>query len=240
MSLQKTTIIDTKYNFQAETEPLDADKYSKTLQEYHRLLWSKPLPRGKMFELSKIGQNRLYHKSELGEVTLSSDRAIATFSRWKKMSRIVNMIPREKITEFVNTTETIGAIMIWPSNRIGQMTTINGERGFNRKISDRLDLTIECIRRYYLGIPSPLYVVFKRYASFFSLFGDFRGYIDFFLLQDAVSTDYLNVNTSQPFDNFESQPLPKNVDEYIEYMENTIEFVKARNRRIEQYSINLQ
>lgn len=232
--------IDVTYNFQSETEPLDADKYSKTLQEYHRILWSKPLPNGRKFELAKINQNRLYHKSELGEFTLSSDRAIATFSKWKKMSHIIELIPQVKITEFVNAAETIGAIMLWPSNRIGQMTTINGERGFNRKICDRLDLTIECIRRYYSGIPSPLYVVLNRYASFFNLFGDFRGYIDFFLLQDSVSADYSTVKISQPFDDFESQPIPKNIDEYIEYMENTIEFVKARNRRIDQYAINLQ
>ncbi|MFZ6022128.1 MAG: DUF6994 family protein, partial [Patescibacteria group bacterium] len=149
-----------------------------------------------------------------------------------------DLIPHDKITEFVNATETIGAIMIWPSNRIGQMTTINGERGFNRKISDRLDLTIECIKRYYLGIQSPLFEVFKRYANFFSLFEDFRGYIDFFLLQDAVSADYSFVRISKPFDNFSSSPIPNSIGGYLEYVKNTTEFVKARNKRIERnYSI---
>lgn len=232
--------IDVTYNFQAETEPLDADKYSKTLQEYHRLLWSKPLPSGKMFELSKIGQNRLYHKSELGEFSLSSDRAIASFSRWKKLAHIIEKIPNDEIVDFRNITNTIGGIMIWPANRINFKTTINGERGFNRMICDRLDLTIECIRRYYLGVSSPLSDVFSRYSSFFSLFDDLKGYIDFFLLQDAVSDDYTTVMISPPFDNFATQPIPKTVEEYFDYMNNTMKFVKARNNRIEQYSLTLK
>lgn len=231
--------IDVTFNFQSETEPLDADRYSPRLQEYHQFLWSKPLPNGKMFTLEKIAGNRLYHKSEIGEFTLSSDRAIATFSKWKKLRHIISRIPGTKIEEFVNLTETIGAIMIWPANRIDLKTTINGERGFNRLICDRLDLTIECIRRYYLGIDNPLSVVFRRYSNFFALFGDFKGYVDFFLLQDAVSSDYEAVKISLPFDNFLSRPIPKNINEYSEYMNNTMEFVRARNRRIEQFAITL-
>lgn len=230
--------IDVTYNFQVETEPLDPDRYSTTLCEYHRVLWSKPLPNGKMFTLTKIEQNQLFHKSELGEFTLSSDRAIASFSKWKKLAHIIEKIPNDKIEAFRNITNTIGGIMIWPANRIDLKTTINGERGFNRLICDRLDLTIECIRRYYLGNDSPLFVVFSRYSNFFSLFGDFKGYIDFFLLQDAVSEDYSSVKISPPFDNFVTQPIPKTVDEYYEYMENTITFVKARNLRIKQFALS--
>lgn len=227
--------IDTTYNFQAETEPLDADRYSSTLQEYHRILWSKPLPNGKMFELSKISNNQLYHKSDPGEFYLSSDRAIPTFSKWKKLEHIISQIPKDRISNFINLAETIGGIIIWPSNRIGEFQTINGARGFNSKISDRLDLTIECIRRYYLNQESPLYETFKRYNSFFRLFEDFKGYIDFFLLQDAVSSDYSSVRIAPPFDNFESVPVPTTVDEYILYMNETVEFVQARNKRIARF-----
>ena len=142
--------IDVTYNFQAETEPRDADKYSKTLQEYHRLLWSKPLPNGKMFELIKISTCRLYHKSELGEFYLSSDRAIATFTKWKKLKHITTQIPKDRLDKFKEVSETIGGIIIWPSKQVDGLPTINAWRGFNSKISDRLDLTLECIRRYYL------------------------------------------------------------------------------------------
>ena len=46
--------------------------------------------------------------------------------------------------------------------------TINGARGFSRQISDQLDLTMECIRLYYLDLQSPLYETLKRYDSFSS------------------------------------------------------------------------
>jgi hypothetical protein len=65
--------------------------------------------------------------------------------------------------------------------------TINAARGFNRKISDRMDLTLECVRRYYRREDSPLAPALGRYAGFFTLFEDFQGYVDFFLLQDLVS-----------------------------------------------------
>jgi len=231
--------IDVTYNFQTETEPYDADRYSNTLQEYHRILWSKVLPNGEMFELKKIDKNRLYHKSNLGEFYLSSDRAVPTFSNWKKMEHIIKEIPKEKLSNFINITETIGAITIWPSNRIEQKATINGAKGLISKVSDRLDLTIECIRRYYLDQESPLYVTFKRYDSFFRLFEDFKGYVDFFLFQDAVSKNYNSVKIAPPYDSFESVPVPKTVEEYMQYMTYTTELVKARNKRIEELTVNL-
>jgi hypothetical protein len=227
-----SNLIDTRYNFQAELGRRDADRYSTKLQEYHRILWSKPLPNGKEFILDKISQNRLRHKSELGEFFLSSDRAIATFSRWKKTKHIISQIPIAEIEKFRHIKDTIGGIVIWPSNRIDGKTTINGERGFNQKISDRLDLTIECIRRYYTYEDSPLYETLKRYSDFFSLFDDFKGYIDFFLLQDIVSDDYSYVKISEPFDNFKTSPVPKSVEEYLIYKDSTILFVEARNTRI--------
>lgn len=173
------SVIDVGFDFQGEAGldragvQRDSDKYSPTLQEYHRILWSKPLPNGKMFDLTKISSNRLFHKSELGKFYLSSDRAIATFSSWVKMKHIIDQIPA---------------------------------RGFNRQIVDRLDLTIECIRRFYLGETSPLYETFLRYNDFFQLFDDFR-----------------------------STPIPKTVDEYLSYMNMTSELIKLRNQRTDNY-----
>ena len=46
-----------------------------------------------------------------------------------------------------------------------------------------MDLTLECVRRYYRHEDSPLAPVLGRYAGFFALFEDFQGYVDFFLLQ---------------------------------------------------------
>ena len=233
--------IDVEFDFQKEAGldragvQRDSDRYSPTLQEYHRILWSKPLPRGKMFELTKISDNRLYHKSELGEFYLSSDRAIATFSSCVKMKPIIDQVSAKELDYFIRLTDTIGGIVIWPSNKINGFQTINGARGFNRQIVDRLDLTIECIRRFYLGESSPLYETFVRYNDFFQLFDDFKGYIDFFLLQDYVTEDYMSVKIAEPFDDFRSTPIPKTVDEYLSYMNTTSELIKLRNQRIDNY-----
>ena len=79
--------------------------------------------------------------------------------------------------------------------------TNNIAGGFNRSIADRFDLTLECIRRHYVDQASPLASTLSRYADFFALFGDFRGYVSFFLLDDLV-TDDCSVKFFMPFDDF--------------------------------------
>ena len=229
-------MIDTSFDFQAEAGGRDSDKYSPTLQEYHRILWTKNLPNGQLFKLEKASNNRLCYKSTTGEFFLSSDRAITSFWKRKSFEHITSKFPIEQLKEFDRILDTIGGILIWPSNRIGQRQTINGARGFNRMISDRLDLTIECIRRYYNGANSPLFNTFNLYKDFFDLFETFEGYIEFFLLQDAVSKDYSKVNIAAPFDTFISSPVPRNVDEFFQYMNKATEFVKLRNKRIAEYA----
>ncbi len=230
-------MIDVDFNFQAEVgEDKDPDAYSRTLQEYHRILWSKPLPNGEFFKLEKISNCRLLFKSKSGDLTLSSDRPVATFSKWKRMQYLISQFPPKKIKSYVDLTNTIGATIIWPSNQINRLHTINAERGLNQLIADRFDLTIECIRRYYLGETSPLFETFKRYNSFFELFVDLKGFIDFFLLQDYVSSDYKTVRIASPFDDFKSSPVPKNKKEYNRYIEPTIKLIKARRKRIKEYA----
>lgn len=228
-------LIDTSFDFQEEVGGKDSDRYSPTLQEYHRILWSKPLPSGKKFKLDKISQNRLYHKSDLGEFYLSSDRTVTSFWKRKSFQHITMKLPHSDLVRYDQILDSIGGILIWPSNRIGTRQTINGARGFNRMISDRLDLTIECIRLYYLGQSSPLTETFELYSDFFDLFDNFEGFVTFFLLQDAVSDDFSEVKIAKPFDNFKSSPVPRDVEEFMQYKDKTIEFVKLRNKRIENY-----
>lgn len=104
--------------------------------------------------------------------------------------------------------------------------------GLHRRIDDRLDLTLECIRRHYSNGKSPLSDVLTRYARFFDLFGDFRNYVEFFLLLDLVSSDFSAVNISVPFDDFSGSPIPKNADEYRMYERASRAFIEARNERI--------
>lgn len=62
----------------------------------------------------------------------------------------------------------------------------HGARGFHPRITDRIDLTLECIRRHYQAEDSPRGEVLARYGDFFALFEDFRGYVDFWLLHVFV------------------------------------------------------
>tara|TARA_Y100000991_G_C21828210_1_gene286915 strand:- start:236 stop:490 length:255 start_codon:yes stop_codon:yes gene_type:complete len=66
--------IDTTFNVFSDTpKGRDPDKYSPTLREYHRILWSKSLPNGTPFTLTTNIPHQLHHKSALGEFVLSSD-----------------------------------------------------------------------------------------------------------------------------------------------------------------------
>ena len=165
-------MIDTTFKMYRDTPANeDPDSYSPTLRDYHIFLWSKPLPGGKVFRLT-AGQTapyRLYHNSDVGDFDLSSDRITSTYSGWKRMaiSGIINSISKVDIDNFYNIGSTIGGYIIFPANRIERRPTINGIRGMHRRINDRFDLTLECIRRYYDGVESPLFTHLERYRSFF-------------------------------------------------------------------------
>ena len=226
--------IDTTFDFRSDTPPgKDPDALSPTLRRYHKLLWSKPLPSGVVFELvDTTPQVYLHHHSEMGEFFLSSDTVVPSFTREHKIAHIINQIPAEELDEFNTIGYTIGGMMVFPGNRIGRKMTINGARGFHPRIKDRFDLTVECIRRHYNSENSPLGETLERYADFFGLFEDFRGYVEFFLLQDMVFEDYSGVKFFMPFDDFNASPLPASREAYIAYKQHAIEFIKARNRRI--------
>ena len=228
--------IDTNFNFYSDTpRGKDPDSFSPTLRKYHKFLWSKSLPTNKIFTLNDDRTNSyLYHKSELGEFHLSSDAITHTYSNVRRMSHIISQIPDKEIKDFYSLCSTIGAYIIFPSNRIDNKMTINGSRGLNKYIKDRFDLTLECIRRYYLGEDSPLVETLDRYSDFFSLVENFEGYINFFLLQDIANND--SVKFFLPFNNFERSPLPNNVFEYETYKNNVSNFVRQRNKRILSYA----
>jgi hypothetical protein len=225
------TDIDTTFDFRRDTpEGKDPDRYSQTLRHYHKLLWSKRLPSGELFDLDDTTHGSyLHHRSALGEFSLSSDAVIPTF-KWAK--HIKEQIPEQELKAFNAVGYTIGGMMVFPGNRIEGHWTINQARGCTTAIGDRFDLTLECIRRHYSNDDSPLGSALARYAGFFHLFGDFRGYVEFFLLQDLVSADFAEVKTSLPFDNFRGSPIPADTQAYDAYRNAAVAFIEARNRRI--------
>lgn len=226
--------IDISFDFRTDTPSgKDPDSFSPTLRKYHKILWSKQLPNGKPFTISDSKQGvYLYHHSELGEFFLSSDTATHTFSRWASMAHIIQQVPVEDIERFRYLAYTMGSMMIFPSNRVDGKSTINGARGFHPLIKDRIDLTLECIRRHYLNQDSPLKDVLNRYLDFFQLFDDFKGYVEFFLLQDLVAEDFSEIKFLHPFKDFKTPAVPQNLEDYISYKNKTIEYINSRNQRI--------
>ena len=229
--------IDVTFDFRSDTPGYpknDPDARSPTLRSYHKLLWSKPLPSGVMFELvDTTPRVSLHHHSRLGEFRLASDAVIPTFRKEARIARVIEQTPDEHAA-FMRIGYTIGGMMLFPGNCIGRKMTINGARGFHPRIKDRFDLTVECIRRHYLNADSPLRATIARYSDFFSLFGDFRGYVDFFLLQDLVTEDCSAVRFFSPFDDFTTSPVPGTIEAYRAYRELAIKFIEARNSRILQ------
>jgi hypothetical protein len=232
-------LIDTSFDFRTDASGRDSDAYSATLCRYHKLLWSRVLPNGALFNLedSRLhGKYALRHRSELGEFCLTSDSITHTYTRWSSLKHITGSFSEEENEAFRTLGYTIGGMLVFPGNQVDGKQTINGARGCHWKIRDRFDLTLECIRRHYLGQQSPLAETLERYGDFFALFEDFRGYVEFFMLQDLVVDDYSAVMFLMPFDDFRTSPVPGDIDAYREYRRLTVKFLEARNRRIDRYT----
>lgn len=228
-------LIDTKFDFHSDSKGRDPDSFSPTLRRYHKHLWSKQLPNGSHFELTDANPGSyLYHKSEKGEFYLGSDSITHSYKNQKRKKWIVERIPAA-VDELFAIGSTIGAFLVFPNNQIGRKNTINQARGVASLIDDRFDLTLECIRRFYLGIENPLYATLQRYSAFFDLFGSFDGYVDFFLLDDLLGKDR-NIQFYLPFTDFETRPVFSSIEDYLTYKTHVTRFVESRNKRIDTYA----
>lgn len=231
-------IIDTNYNVYSDARGPDPDSTSATLREYHKILWSKPLYNGKILELADNQKGvYLYHNSELGQFIFGSDAITHSYRNQKRKEWITSQIPDE-VDELFNTGSTIGAYIIFPNNRIAGNMTINQARGVNPLIDDRFDLTLECIRLFYLGQTSPLVDTLVRYKTFFELFDTFMDYVRFFLLDDLID-DTQTVKFYLPFDHFQTRPQFSSTAEYLSYKQGVMSFIRKRNERITEYDNRL-
>lgn len=207
----------------------DPDSASKTMQKYHQELWSKQLPNGERMELKCVDNGAL----EWGRFRFGSDSIIASF-RYQKQRKLLEEVAesmddyRAFVENFLHRTHTIGGEMIFPKHP----NSINQARGTHPQICDRFDLTFECIRRYYRNEDNPLFSVLSSDKNFFDLFVDFKGFVDFFLLQDLVSDDYGQVRFWSVWKDFSDNPVPETIDDYLKFLQNELDFVEARNRRI--------
>ena len=237
--------IDIAFDFRTDTPGFpkrDPDAVSPTLRKYHMILWSKPLPSGKPFTLKDTTPwAYLHHKSDLGEFFLSSDTTNSSYKQVGHIQNIRNKIPENEMCQFRTLMYSIGNMVLFPGRKVNGKWTINQARGcYRNTIGDRFDLTLECIRRYYKNESSPMTDTLTRYADFFELFGDFRGYVDFFMLNDLVNDDCSSVSFYLPFTDFGHQsPYPDSVEAFQAYMRGATKYMTARNNRIQEYAKKL-
>lgn len=218
------------FDFRQDSKCGDPDRDSRKLYDAHKLLWSKELPSRKTFalEIKNDRYGRLLIKNNLC-MNLSSDRMCPHFDG-KYNNRFEGWLSKLEREELKYKVRTIGGHIVFPAHRKNGFT-INQSRGVDHKIKDRFDLTLECIKRFYENEESPLSKTFINYKDFFDLFIDFKGYIDFFLLQDFIDQEE-QVKFSLPFDNFKRPSLPQSVDEYKQYKNHVIGLINRRNKRI--------
>jgi len=228
-------IINVEFNVHSDSGGGDPDIFSPTLRLYHKILWSKPLPNGQVFELTNNKSGAyLYHKSDLGEFYLGSDAITHSYRHHKRKEWLTKQIQNE-VNELYDAGSSISSFTIFPNNRVDKKHTINQARGVINLIDDRFDLTLECIRLFYLGEKSPLYDTILRYKNFFDLFENFNGYVNFFLLADLIDENE-RVKFYLPFDNFNTKPTFLKIDDYLTYKTGVTNFIKARKKRIETYA----
>lgn len=84
-------VVDTSFDVYSGTPAGKApDSHSPTLQSYHQLLWSKPLPNGTDFKrFREVPGAYLHHFSNLGDFALSSDAIGATYRHVTAMAPII-------------------------------------------------------------------------------------------------------------------------------------------------------
>ncbi|MBR7153336.1 MAG: hypothetical protein IKD00_06315 [Candidatus Methanomethylophilaceae archaeon] len=193
-----------------------------------------------LVEASRMNHYLLWNQNRFG-----SDSITNSF-RYSSMQPIISEYRKEFedhgqfMEDYMRRMYTIGGMIIFPKPYKGEngrrTQTMNQARGSRvGPIRDRWDRTLECIRLYYLGKKSPLFDVIHDDSWFFDKFIDFQGYVDFFFLQDCVSSDYSEVIPWIGDVGFDTPALPRDVDEYRSWIQVSTSFVENRNKRIQGF-----
>ena len=209
----------------------DPDCMSLSLMTDQMRLYRRKLPNGEFFDLERGFYKRFVWKG----IEFSSDSVINNL-RHKGYDIAEEMAKRpdyrEKVEDYLHEGYTIGGEIIWPVK-----DSINQARGRIKSISDRMDLTLYCIQAYYQKkrtLPESelntfLDCIWKN-GWFFDLFVDFKGYIDFFFLNDLVE-DYETVLW------IDYTGKPRTERDYNLFCDRMMDFLRKRNRRISEFEI---
>ena len=145
------TEIDDQFCFYDEDYSGDADRDSPRLREWHRQLWSKPLPTGDRLEWLIEPNGYLVSAAPHGPFRVSSDTIATSHSNYKRfgIEQVQAGISPDELEQYERAFYTIGGFIVFPT----RPQSLNQRRGTDSSIDDRFDLTLECIRRHYIGGP---------------------------------------------------------------------------------------
>ena len=125
--------------------------------------------------------------------------------------------------QFLKTLENLKALAKTKKNTLEYDEILNAFNGM--ELTDaKIDMVLEYLEKNNID-------VLQDDKKFFDLFVDFNGYVDFFYLQDCVSSGYCEVKMWLDED-FSYHPLPKTVNSYLGWINSNLDFVRNRNERI--------
>ena len=212
---------------------VDPDAKSDTLRYYQYLLYRRELPNGEFFDLQYHNKPNLVWNGK----RFSSDSIIVSFRyrRYPVMEEISARPDfRQWVEGYLREAYTIGGEMLFPVD-----PSINSVRGFNNNsVSDRFDLTLYCIQEYYKGTESlddygldRVLDAVRKNGNFFDKFLNFKGYVDFFFLQDAVDENYDTILY------LDYLGKPRSVKDYDIFLAMEMDFLRKRNKRISEIEL---
>lgn len=210
----------------------DPDKYNDELGKAHCILWSS---KNKLGELGHSKYNRLSTTINGIEFIFTPDSITNSYYKNKTVSSFDDEV-QQLIEEYKRKENTIGSSIIFPIRIDGQsiIWTMNRARGLSKKVHDRFDYSLECIKRYYdKNEDNPLLKAVEKSSKFFDTFDSFKEYVDFFFLNDLVDENYNVISFTDTID-FDCA-IPKTKESYIKYLKNTMTFVKKRDLRIKDW-----
>ena len=239
-------VFDITFDYLLDTTPpgKDPDSHSPRLKADHQLLWTKELCERQLFKLTvseipKVRRNNylMFEQTPDKSITFGSDAITNSYTRWGRPNALAQAkaeLSEEQKRRYLNPPYTIGSAMIWPVRGI-HLPTLNTSRGMRQSIADRMDLTLECIRRHYAKEPvSPLADVTTNYGDFFELFCTFEKFVEFFHFQDLVTPEgkiafFLDEDEDTVFTR---TGVPVTKDEYIRVQEASLKFIALRGNRM--------
>lgn len=242
--LPSMRVFDITFNYTLDTPPgMDPDSRSPRLKADHQLLWTKELGEGQLFalhvpEVPKVRRKNylMFEQAPDKPLTFGSDAITNSYTRWGRPKALVEakaQLSEEQKARYFDPPYTIGSAMIWPVRTI-HLPTLNTARGMRPRIADRMDLTLECIRRHYAEEPgSPLADVITNYGDFFELFRTFEKFVEFFHFQDLVTPEgKIDLFLKEEDKDFTRSGVPATKDEYIKVREASLKFIALRGNRM--------